>query len=167
MEKIHAMLLLEILGRPKEHVTKALEGLVEKLANEKGVNILNKEIHEPIPAKDSKSLFTTFAEIEMEFEKIENYLLVLFSYMPSNVEIIRPEKFTLTNTQLNEVGNTLVQRLHNYDAITKKALTDREIILKILQQAAPEEFKKLTTPPQQPPQKKETKKEKSKKPEKK
>lgn len=143
MEKIQTVMVLEILGRPKEHVVKALEELIEKLGKEKGVNITNKEIHEPIPAQDSDTLFTTFTEVEVEFDTLENYLRILFNYMPANVEIMRPENLSLTNSMLSEIGSSIVQKLHNYDAITKKALVEREILLKKLKEVAPEELDKL------------------------
>jgi hypothetical protein len=174
MEKIRANLVLEILGRPPEHVTEALGKLVERLTAEKGVKLIDKQIHEPIPVEGSNSLFTTFAELEVEFTTIENYLGVIFAYMPSNIEIISPEGFTLTNTQLNELGGILVQRLHNYEAIAKRVLSERELILSELKKSAPEVFNKLLKPaPQKPVEqkpleqktsvKKPTKKKKSKK----
>src|SRR3989344_5482174 len=122
MEKIQAVMILEILGKPADHVKNSLTELVGKLGEEQGIKVLNKEIHEPLPVKDSADLFTTFAEVEVEFETIEKYLAVLFAYMPSNVEIIHPEKFQLTSAYLNELGNKVIQRMHNYDAITKKIL---------------------------------------------
>src|SRR3989344_2284176 len=114
MEKIKAMMILEILGKPSSHVKESLESLVSKLGAEKGVKILNKVINEPLVVEGSKELFTSFAEIEIEFDTIDMYIAVVFAYMPSNVEIISPEKMQVTNTYLNEVGNKIVQRLHNY-----------------------------------------------------
>lgn len=146
MEKLRANLVLEILGRPPEHVKEALGKLVEKLITEKGIKLFGRQIHEPIPVEGSNSLFTTFAELELEFDTIENYLGVIFAYMPSNVEIIKPEKFTLTNTQLNELGGILIQRLHNYEAIAKRVLSEREAILTELKRTSPEVFNKLTKP---------------------
>jgi hypothetical protein len=151
MEKIRANLILEILGRPSGHVKEALAGLVAKLGSEKGVKILDKQLHDIIPVEGSDSLFTTFAEVQLEFDAIENYLATLFGYMPSNVEIIQPERFTLTNAQLNELGGMLIQRLHNYEAIAKRVLTEREFILGELKKSAPEVFNKLVKPAGQKP----------------
>jgi len=140
MAKLQANIILEILGRPQEHVTEALNGIVAKLGTEKGVKILDKTCHEPLPVQDSKDLFTSFAEVMLELDSLENYLLVLFGYMPANIELIAPEKITLSNIDLNDLGNKLVQRLHNYDAITKKVLVEHDIVLKKLQEVAPHLF---------------------------
>ncbi len=141
MEKIRALLVIEILGRPAEHVKEALIALIEKLVSEKGVRITNKNYHDPVPAKDSDSLFTTFAEVEVEFDSIENYFGILFAYMPSHVEVIYPEKINLTNFHLNEFANILVRRLHDYDAIAKKLVFERDVMMEKLKEVAPHLFK--------------------------
>ena len=153
MEKLHVSFITEILGRPAEHVKEALQNLMEKFGTEKGVKILNKQFHDPAPIKDSKDLFTAFAEIEAEFDSLDNYFGTIFAYTPSHIEIIKPEKLSLSNAELNDLGNTLLQRLHNYEAITKKALADAQILNNKLQEVAPHLFK------QKEPEKEEVKKE--------
>ena len=79
--------------------------------------------------------------------------------MPSNIEIISPEKLILTNFDLNDVGHTLVQRLHNYDAIVKKISFERQILLDKIKELSPETYKELTSPPDEkttPPSKKKS-----------
>lgn len=152
MEEIHAAVVIEILGKPKDNVTSAITKLVDKLGGEKGIEIISKNIHEPVPAQDSKSLFTTFAEIEVKIENIERYFGIIFAYLPSNIEIIKPEKAVLTNSLLNELGNNLTQALHRYDAITKKALMEREFLLDKLKEASPEVYKEVLTPSKSKPE---------------
>ena len=155
MEKLHASLILEILGRPIENVKEAIQNIVAKMSSEKGVKILNKNYHEPIPVEGSEDLFTTFAEVEIEFDAIENYLGILFAYMPSNIDVINPERINITNVNLNDLGNRVVQRLHEYDAITKNSIVERDIVLEKLKEFVPEVYKELTTPPDQRKQKKD------------
>lgn|SRR3989338_4685470 len=140
MEKLQANIILEILGRPPEHIKEALNTLTAKLGSENGIKIIEKTIHEPIPVKDSKDLFTTFADITLELESLINYFNLIFSYMPSHIELINPEKIILTNIDFNELGNKLIQRLHDYDAITKKTLYDNKILMEKLQEVAPHLF---------------------------
>ncbi len=148
MEKIQAIMILEILGKPADYVLGSLNELVGKLGEEKGVKILNKQLHEPLPVKESKELFTTFAELEIEFDTIEMYLAVLFAYMPAHVEVVRPDNLALSAAYFNDLGNKIIQRMHNYDAITKKTLYENQILLDKLRQFAPAVFRQLTTPPQ-------------------
>ena len=79
MDKIKATLVLEILGKPAEHIKSALVSLVEKLGTEKGVRVIDKTIHEPLPVKESKEIFTTFAEVSAEFDSLSNYFGILFA----------------------------------------------------------------------------------------
>ena len=149
MQKLHTLMILEILGKPAEHVFESLNQLVDKLDSERGVKITKREIRDPLPVENSKELFTTFAELEVEFETLDIYLAVLFAYMPANVEIISPENMTVTNTYLNDLGNKVIQRMHNYDAITKKTLFENQVILQKIRELAPDVFKKLTKQPDQ------------------
>ncbi len=149
MQKLHTLMILEILGKPAEHVFESLNQLVDKLDSERGVKITKREIRDPLPVENSKELFTTFAELEVEFETLDIYLAVLFAYMPAHVEIISPENMTVTNTYLNDLGNKVIQRMHNYDAITKKTLFENQVILQKIRELAPDVFKKLTKQPDQ------------------
>jgi len=149
MDKIHTAFILEILGRPEDHVKQALNELVKKLSDEEGVNILREQFFDPRKVEDSKDLFTAFAEIEAEVDTIDKYFGVLFAYMPSNVEIISPEKLSVSNLEFNEVGTRLMHRLHEYDAIAKNMLFEKELILKELKKSSPDFYKKITTPPEE------------------
>lgn len=145
-EKIQATLVLEILGRPAEHVKEALDNIVKRLGEEKGVKVIEKTFHEPILVKDSKDLFTAFVEVTATLDSLENYFGILFAYMPAHIEISSPESLGITNTNLNELGNKILMRLHDYDAITKKTLYEREILARELHKYAPHLFKKAEAP---------------------
>ena len=142
MEKLQAQIIIEILGRPPEHVEEALNTLISRMASEKGVKVLEKVIHKPVLVKDQKNLYTAFAEITLELDAITNLLGIAFAYLPSNIELIYPERIDFGNADLSSILNRLTQRLHSYDAITKKALADKEILLRRLAEVAPELFKK-------------------------
>jgi len=159
-DKIVVSLVLEILGRPAEHVSEALNTLVLRLGAEKGVKITNKTLHEPSPVKDSKTLFTSFAEVDLEIDSLESYVSVIFTYMPSHIEVIFPEKITISNSHLNEIGNAITQRLHHYDAITKNVIVERNALMEKLKEVSPELFKKEQNPKKNKPKKKSTKKKK-------
>jgi len=143
MEKLQVNIVIEILGRPKEHVVEALNSLIEKLGGENGIKIIKKTIHEPIQVKESNDLFTSFSEATLELDNLYNYFGLLFGYMPSHIEIVHPEKIPLTNFDLNDFGNKLIQRLHEYDAITKRAMVEKNIIIEKLQKIAPDVLQEI------------------------
>lgn len=143
MAEISATVILEMLGRPAEHVTETLNSLVDKLSKEKGIYIKEKTIHPPLPVENSKDLFTSFAEITLDLDSLDNYFSIIFGYMPAHIEITKPLNLTIQNVYFNDLGNKILQRLHNYDAVTKNALINQERAIKKLMEVAPHLFKQL------------------------
>jgi hypothetical protein len=140
MEKIHAQCILEMLGKPAEHVGSSLKVLIENISKEKGVQIQDKQVHEPMPLKDNPALFTAFAELTLSFDTLGHYFGFIFGYFPANLSIDSPHQITLTNAQINEIGNALIQRLHEYDAIAKNIVAERDMFASKLKEIAPHLF---------------------------
>lgn len=116
---IRAVFILEIIGKPKEHLIVTLEKIIESIDKEKGVKVIEKKIKEPIELKKNKDFYTTFAEIELEVEEILQIAILMFKYMPANIEIIEPELIALSNNGWNDIFNELSRRLHGYDEIAR------------------------------------------------
>ncbi len=126
---LKAKLIIEIMGRPPEHIKEALNTLVVKMGSENGVSLISKEYHEPRPVENTDNLWIAFADVEAEFDVLERFFSICMSYMPSHVEIYEPEKFKLDAGMLNSLGNFLISKLHNYDAIAKRLLGERDILI--------------------------------------
>jgi len=136
MQEIESILIFEMLGRPAEHLKKAMEDFIEKISKEEGVTILNKKINEPKKIEQAKGdLFTTFSEIEIKFKDILHLFKILFGYMASHIEIVSPEELKIKSFDFNSIVNELVRKLHQYDEIAKKMLIERNILQRQLQQA--------------------------------
>lgn len=159
MSSIETRLILEILGRPAEHVVKTLQELIERMGKEKGVHITKHLIHEPVLVKDSKDLFTTFAEVEVTFDSLAAYMQIIFSVMPSNVEIISPERMTLSNEELSTLGTQVLNKLHFYESVVKRLVSEREILMNRLRAS---EGKSESNKQPEPTKKSSTKKAKKK-----
>ncbi|MBI3334658.1 hypothetical protein HYZ97_04170 [Candidatus Pacearchaeota archaeon] len=142
MEHLLVRMVLEILGRPPEHISQALKMIVARLEKEQGVTFKDIHFHEPRLAKDAQNLFTSFVDLTVELDSMHRLWGILFNYMPANIEIISPERLMLRNDELNHAANQLVHRLHDYDAITKNVIAERDIAIKKLQEIAPHLFKK-------------------------
>ncbi len=117
--KVKAILILDIVGRPPEHLVDTLKKLAEEMEKEKGVTVISKQIKEPTLIKDQKEFYTTFAEIEIEIDEILKLALLMFKYMPAHIEILSPEILALSNNGFNDILNELVRRLHGYDEIAR------------------------------------------------
>jgi hypothetical protein len=116
---LKAIFILEIIGRPAEHLTKTLNKIIDDLGNEKGVKVTSRDVKNPIEMEDQKDFYTTFAEINIEVEEVSQIAGLMFKYMPANVEIVEPELIALTNNGWNEILNELTRRLHGYDEVSR------------------------------------------------
>ena len=130
--KIRAVMMIEIIGRPPEHLTEALTKIIEQLDNEKGVSVVEKKIHEPVLMKNQENFYTSFAEVEVEVEEVLQIAGLMFKYMPGHIEIIHPESFTLKNSSFNDILNELTRRLHGYDEIARVLQIEKGVLEKKL-----------------------------------
>src|SRR3989344_5317652 len=101
-EKIRAMLILDIIGRPAEHLLETLDKLIEEMRKEQGVKVVSTDTKEPTLMKDSKEFYTTFAEIEVETESMMHLAMLMFKYMPAHVEVISPENISISNNSWSD-----------------------------------------------------------------
>ena len=136
---IKATIILEIIGKPPEHLVETLEELAKNIDEEKGVNVIGKKINEPILMKDSKEFYTTFAEIDIEVEDILYLVIVMFKYMPAHVEVVEPELIALTNNGWTDILSELTRRLHGYDEVARVIQIQNSQMQKKLEELLPKE----------------------------
>ncbi len=119
-EKIRAIMIVEVMGRPAEHVKDSLKTHLEQLKETKDAVIISESISDSKKI-DDKDLYTCFAEIELEVKSLNKLSELVFDYMPSSIEIIRPDKVSLDIVEATNFLNDLAGRLHKYDEIAKVA----------------------------------------------
>ena len=129
---IKALLIIDVIGKPPEHLTETLNNIIKKIDDEKGVDVIDKKLNEPTLMKDQKNFYTSFVEVEVEVEEIFGLIILMFKYMPAHIEIIYPELIALTNNGWNEVLNELTRRLHGYDEIARIVNVEKSILEKKL-----------------------------------
>jgi len=127
-KKIEALFILEMLGRPPEHLVETLKEMIGKIKQEKGIEVKEEKINEPQLAKDQKDIYTTFAEIRVEVEGTMQLIVLLLKYMPAHFEIISPENINMTNNEWNELLNELARRLHGYDEVARVLMSERNVL---------------------------------------
>jgi len=132
-----ALFIFEMMGRPPEHIKIALSELIDKLGEQKSINIIRKEIHEPKPVEKEgvKDLFTTFAEVELIADNINIIFDITFSMLPSHVEILKPKEIELKNFDLSSIVSNLAVKIHKYDEIAKISIMEKNILINRLKEA--------------------------------
>ncbi|MBI4919427.1 hypothetical protein HY837_05825 [archaeon] len=123
-EKIQVNAIIEMLGGPKGYIEKVLREYVEKIKKE-GLNVKSEIYQEGVPRD---TLFTTFVELDLQFENIDNLLDFCFESMPSSVEILHPENLTLTSNMLTNFLNDLQAKIHQNDMLVKNFRAQNHVL---------------------------------------
>ena len=167
--KVNAIMILDVIGKPPEHLVESLEKIIENMGKEQGVILKSKQIKEPTLMKEQKDFYTTFAEVEIEVDEILYLAILMFKYMPAHIEIISPELIALSNNGFNDILNELIRRLHSYDEIARIMQMEKQILLKKIQELGgdiPAQVMPIQAPPQtqENPEKPKTEKKQKKRP---
>ena len=133
MVALKAKFIIEILGRPAEHLEKSLTELVDKIGSDKGTSLLSKEVNKAKKVEKTDNLWTSFADLDLSFESLPVFFNAIMTYLPAHIEIYEPEMYKMNAFELNEFSNFVVSRLHNYDALAKRMISEREILINKLE----------------------------------
>ncbi len=143
-QNIHAVLILQIIGKPEKFLMDTLNDIIAKMGQEPGVVLKSKNVREPkkmeestgiakssegkLDIKEQKDFYISFAELEIETDTLLHFVYLMFKYMPAHVEIITPETISVTNHSWNEVLNELIIKLHGYDEIARVFQVEKAIL---------------------------------------
>ncbi len=126
---VRAIMIVEMAGRPAEHLTKSLEEHVGVLKDVKDAKIHEIKVSEPREIesndkdkkKDEEKMFTAFAECDIEMPSFARLSETMFDFMPSSVEVIEPNTVDLNISDATDLLNNISGRMHRYDEIAKIA----------------------------------------------
>jgi len=116
-QHIRCKTIIEVLGKPKEHVEKTIKEYVEKIKQDPDLIILKEEFAD---TKQQDKFWSTFAELEMVVKGIPKLIGFCFDYMPSSIEIIKPDELKMNSKETADFLNDLQARLHNLDMMVKQ-----------------------------------------------
>lgn len=121
--------IIEILGKPKDHVEVSLKEYLQKLKDDGSYQTTVVEIAPAEQQKDPE-LWSAFAELEIGTESIGNLTNFCFDYMPSLIEILAPEELRVSEVDLSNFFNDLQARLHNLDMLAKQLKMENDYLVK-------------------------------------
>lgn len=125
-KKIKAKVIIEVIGSPKEHVENTLNAVLNKIKEEKDIEVVKAVSYD---AKKVKEFFTAFAEIEIDFSDVKKIIDFCFNFMPSSIEIIEPDELFLGSKDTSDMFNDLLAGLHKYEIVLKN-LYAQNILMK-------------------------------------
>ena len=118
-KEVTAMIILEVVGSPKEHVEDTIKLIIDKVKDDKNWRLLKEKTFKADELKDMQNFWSAFAELEICFENLNKLMFFCFDYMPSSIEILEPESFKTEALDLADFLNDLLARLHKYDMVVK------------------------------------------------
>jgi len=124
---VHIRSIIEVMGKPKEHVDETLLNLLKKLSEEKAINIIKYDIEEAIGIEES-SLFSTFAEVEFVSKSINDVMNYAVDYTPSSIEVIEPASMTVQANFISNLMTELVGRIHTIDGEFRKVVAKNKYL---------------------------------------
>jgi len=125
-------IVLELVGKPAEHVKDQMIKRVESLKNADKIIVVSDQVAElkkvdpdQAPKRGQiKEVWATFAELELLVKDMATLVYVCFDYMPGSVEILEPSNLTLRDEQLTDLFTDLQARLLQVDVVAKQVASE-------------------------------------------
>ncbi|MBI2655990.1 hypothetical protein HYX06_06225 [Candidatus Woesearchaeota archaeon] len=159
---IRCRTIIEVLGKPKEHVEKSLNEYVQHIKEDPELVVLNEEyseakeiekhaaghseekeqtkassrmasdevVTEKDLQKDKKpaNLWSQFVELDLVVKGTQKLISFCFEYMPSSIEVAKPESLAMTSREISSFLNDLQARLHNVDMVVKQLKAENDFL---------------------------------------
>lgn len=120
-KEITALMIVEMMGRPKEHLIEMLDKHISKLSDIKNIKLISKKISDAKKVDEEKDMYSCYAEVEVEVPDLPTLTSIVFDFMPSSIEIVDPSNLEMNCQDATMLLNDLTTKLHRYDEIAKLA----------------------------------------------
>lgn len=124
---IHLIVLFEIVGNPKEHVSKAMDQVLESIGKDARIKIVSNDKGTVEDA--GEGLWGTYCESELLVKDILSLSWLAFNFLPASIEIKSPSKLTLKDKELTDFMGDLISQLHESN---KKLVSTNSINMSML-----------------------------------
>jgi len=122
---IRCRTIIEVLGKPKEYVENAIKEYIAHIRQDSELVILSEDYSE---IKEQGPLWSKFVELDLIVKGTKKLIGFCFEYMPSSIEVVKPEHLVMTNPELSNFLNDLQARLHNVDMIVKQLKAENDFL---------------------------------------
>jgi hypothetical protein len=102
--------LLEIVGKPAEHVEKAIRAVMGQIKDTEGIEVLDEDIGKP--EKTDDGFYGVFAEFDAYVQNLQRVGYLATNYTPATIELVEPEEMQVGFDEFNEVFGDTLSKLH-------------------------------------------------------
>lgn len=122
---IRCRTIIEVLGKPKEYVENSLKEYIGHIKEDSELVVLSEEYSE---AKEQGKLWSNFVELDLVIKGTQKLIAFCFDYMPSSLEVLKPEQLIMENPELSNFLNDLQARLHSVDMVVKQLKAENDFL---------------------------------------
>lgn len=122
---IRCRAIIEVLGKPKEHVENAITEYIGHIRQDSDLVVLSDEYSD---SNEQGNLWSKFVELDIVIKGTKKLIAFCFEYMPSSIEVLKPEHLLMTNSELSNFLNDLQARLHDVDMAVKKLKAENDFL---------------------------------------
>jgi hypothetical protein len=120
--------ILEIVGKPKEHIEQTMDMYIDKIKKDRNLKIIS--IDKPEAESHEKDLFSVIAELEIKAKTAGDLMLFCYEYMPGSVEILEPGELIYKAHEFTGFINDIQSKLHKVDMLVKNLSAENQVITK-------------------------------------
>ena len=120
--------ILEIVGKPKEHIEQTMDMYIEKIKKDKNLDLV--KIERPEAESHEKDIFSVIAELEIKAKTGGDVMLFCYEYMPGSVEVLEPGELVFKAHEFTAFINDVQSKLHKVDMVVKKLSAENQVISK-------------------------------------
>ena len=118
--------IIEVLGKPEQHVQNMINNMMKKLQEDERFQVNKKEVA-TTQKQEKVELWSTFAEVDIECQNVQNITEFCFDYMPSSIQIYKPQTIELPQKEFTDYLNDLQAKLHQVDMVAKQMKMKHEV----------------------------------------
>ena len=118
---ISATAVVQIAGKPKEHVEKVLEE-VSKKVDERGYKSHRIEVTDVERLEGEDDIYSGFFEVDLELKNHEQLFGFIQDFNPASIEVSDPDEFEMSLADYNALVTTVASTIQQYDQIIKEKI---------------------------------------------
>ncbi len=121
---VRAKVVIEVLGRPKDHVEKTRDDVLSKIKEDEEYEVAKEYLAEA--KEEDEGFFSSFMELDLWFVNMSKLLSFTLYFLPAHIEMIEPEQQVIKLPAANEFLSELAMKMHRVDELYQEAQAERD-----------------------------------------
>jgi len=124
--------IIEVAGKPKEHVENTLRLVIDKIKKEENIHLKQGDLFKAkevtIMTEQKGQFWSTFAELDLYFKNTQTLIAFCFEYMPSTIEILEPQDMKFQLKDFSDLLIDILGKLHSIGMTMKTLKAENDVL---------------------------------------